>query len=338
MKKEFRIAILVMIIISVLTSGCSKNKSANYYRDEGSYYTEEYEYDDYLADGMMDMAYAAEDSAAYSKAVPAASANTAEVPEQKRMIQKSASINIQVMDPLDAAEKVITLTDQMGGFVVTSSNGQDYYNGDIYLPRASLTIRVPAERLNEMLEFIENLTSDTSKYVSNKRIYGKDITSDYVDTSSRLVSLEKTRDKLYEIMDTAENAEEALEVYNRISEVESDIEVYKGQIKYMEESVALSSIDIQINSVKPAPIHTVQTWSLGEVFSDAFESLLDIGKTLIEFLINFIIVVIPVLILIALPIVLIVFIIKKAVKSKKGSKSTSDAEKKEDVLTEVKKN
>ncbi len=342
MKKEFRIAILIMLVISVLASGCSKNKSANVYRDSDSYYTEEYEYayDDYLADGMMDMdmAFAAEESAAYSKAVPAASANSPEVPAQKRMIQKSASINIQVMDPLDAAEKVITLTDQMGGFVVSSSNGQDHYSGDIYLPRATLTIRVPAERLNEMLEFIENLTSDTSKYVSNKRIYGKDITSDYVDTSSRLASLEKTRDKLYEIMDTAENAEEALEVYNRISEVESDIEVHKGQIKYMEESVALSSIDIQINSVKPAPIHTVQTWSLGEVFSDAFESLLDIGKTLIEFIINFIIVVIPVLILIALPIVLLIFIIKKVIKAKKGTKTTVNAEKKEDTLTEVKKN
>lgn len=340
MKKEVRIAILVMLVISVLASGCSKNKAANVYRDSGSYYTEEYEYDDYLADGMMDMemAYAAEESAAYSKAVPAASANSPEVPEQKRMIQKSASINIQVMDPLDAAEKVITLTDQMGGFVVTSSNGQDYYNGDIYLPRASLTIRVPAERLNEMLDFIENLTSDTSKYVSNKRIYGKDITSDYVDTSSRLVSLEKTRDKLYEIMDTAENAEEALDVYNRISEVESDIEVYKGQIKYMEESVALSSIDIQINSIKPAPIHTVQTWSLGEVFSDAFENLLDIGKSIIEFIINFVIVVIPILILISIPIVLVVFIIKKVVKSKKEVKNTADEDQHTDTLTEVKKN
>ena len=78
MKKEFRIAILVMLVISVLASGCSKNKSANVYRDSGSYYTEEYEYDDYLADGMMDMdmVYAAEESAAYSKSVPAASATS----------------------------------------------------------------------------------------------------------------------------------------------------------------------------------------------------------------------------------------------------------------------
>ena len=51
MKKEFRIAILIMLVISVLASGCSKNKSANVYRDSDSYYTEEYEYayDDPLA-------------------------------------------------------------------------------------------------------------------------------------------------------------------------------------------------------------------------------------------------------------------------------------------------
>ena len=135
---------------------------------------------------MMDMAYGAENSvAAYSKAVPV-SENNGSASTQTRMIQKSANIQIQVMDPLDAAEKLITLTEQMGGFVVSSTSSQEYYSGDIYLPRANLTIRVPSERLIETLEFIENLTSDASKYVSNKRVYGVDITSDYVDTSSQI--------------------------------------------------------------------------------------------------------------------------------------------------------
>lgn len=336
MKKTYRLIIFLVVIVSLFVSGCKSKKTENYYRETGAYYDgAEYEYD-FAADEMMEMAYAANESGAYSKAVPA-SVNSAE-PAQKRMVQKSAGINIQVMDPLDAAEKIITMTEQMGGFVVSSSNSQEHYSADIYLPKASLTVRVPGERLNEMLEFIESQTSDTAKYVSNKKIYGVDITSDYVDTTSRLTSLEKTRDKLYEIMDTAENAEEALEVYNRIAEVESDIEHYKGQIKYMEESVALSSIDIQISAVRPAPIHTVQTWSLGEVFSDAFENLLDIGKSVVEFIIKFIIVVIPTLILIALPIVLVVYIIKKIIqKNKSNTKNTDQREKKEDLLSEVKK-
>lgn len=346
MKKTYQVIFSIILVMSMLLSACSRNKTdtgnnSRYIEDYYEAYDYDYEYEA-MAEGAMApmMDYAVSDSASIyeSKAVPAASAVQNTETTQKRMVRKSASINIQVMDPLTAAQEVIDLTENMGGFVVSSSSTQEHYSGDIYLPRAELTIRVPAERLLEMLQFIENLTTDTAKYVSNKRIYGVDITSEYVDTQSRLTSLEKTRDKLYEIMDTAENAEEALEVYNTIADVESDIEVYKGQIKYMEESVALSSVDIKINSIKPAPIQTVQKWSLGEVVKDAFESLLESGKDVIEWLIYFIIAVLPVLALIAVPIVLVIWLIRKAIRRNKAKKlSESGAEKKEDVLAEVKK-
>ncbi len=336
MKKTSHIVIFLLVIMSLLAAGCKPKASSVQNRDYGGIYEEpEYEY---YADNMMaDMAYGSENSAAaYSKAVPAAENGGSS--EQKRMIQKSASIQIQVMDPIASAEKLITLTEQMGGFVVSSSSTQERYSGDIYLPRANLTIRVPAEKLNETLEFIENMTGDASKDVSNKRIYGVDITSDYVDTSSRLSSLEKTRDKLYEILDTAQNAEEALEVYQSIADIESDIEVYKGQIKYMEESVALSSIDVTIISIRPAPISTVTKWSLGDVFKDAFESLLDGCKSVVEFLIYFLIVVVPILILAAIPIVIIVFVVRKLIRSKKEKSGKNEGNvKKEDVLTQVNK-
>ena len=338
MKKHYQTLIIVMLVFTLLMTGCRSKKSNYTSRENGAVYTEAYNNYAYETDEMMDMAYAAEEPVAVnSKAVPAASDGTAS--GQKRMIQKSASINIQVMDPLNAAEKVIDMTEQMGGFVVSSSNSQEYYSGEIYLPRASLSIRVPAERLNEMLGFLEGLTSDASKYVSNKRIYGVDITSEYVDTRSRLTSMEKTLEKLYEILDTAENAEEALDVYNRISEVESDIEVYKGQLKYMEETVAFSSIDVQISSVRPDPIKTVQKWSLGEVFKDAFESLLDNGKTAIEALVYFIIVIIPIIILIAIPILFAIWLVRKIIRRKKKAASGIASEvPAEDKLAEVRKN
>ncbi len=337
MKKRFSIVFAVMMIVSLLTCGCSR-KSRNTGYSEGA---SNYIYDDYVMDYDTPMAdYAASEEVFYeSKAAPAA-VNMESPAAQKRMIQRSASINIQVMDPEQAAASIIELTENMGGFVISSSSSQEHYSGDIYLPKADLSIRVPAERLMEMLAFVEGLTTDTSKYVSNKRIYGVDITSDYVDMSSRLTSLEKTRDKLYEILDTAQNAEEALEVYSSIADVESDIEVYKGQIKYMEESVALSSVDIKISSVKPAPTKTVQKWNPFETVKDAFGSLLDTGKDVIDYLIYFIIAVIPVLVLIAIPIFLIVLLIKKLIRRNKAKsqnkKPTGKAnEKTEDVLSEV---
>lgn len=338
MNKRNQILITVTIVIIMTLCGCSRRKNLEAYRENGSYdgavYFDDYEYEMAGEADMMPM-MAAEESVSYSKAIPS-SANTADTSSQKRMVRKSASINIQVMDPIQAAEAIIAETERMGGFVVSSSNTQDHYSGDIYLPKANLSIRVPSEYLQEMLDFIEGQTTDKSKYVSNKKIFGVDITSDYVDTNSRLSSLEKTRDKLYEIMDTAENAEEALEVYTSIADVESEIEVLKGQVKYMEESVALSSIEIVVNSIKPAPIDTVQKWEIGEVFKDAFESLLDAGKSVIEFLIYFVIVIIPILILIAIPIVLVFLLIRKLIRRRKA-KGPKNSEKSEDVLVSVKK-
>lgn len=330
MKRQHLISFIFLILVfPVLLTGCGKKQSAKNVRD--AYIAVE---DDYavpyasnsIADsGSMSFSKAASFTNSGFAAEGAYMDDAVAAPQQ-RMIKKSANINIQVTDPIAAAANISSLTEEMGGFVVSSSSTQEYYNSEISLPKANLSIRVPAERLNEMIDFIENQTSDASKYVSNKRIYGTDITSDYVDTRSRLTSLEKTRDKLYEIMDTAVNAEEALEIYNRISDVETDIEVYKGQIKYMEESVSLSSVEIQISSIRPAPIHTVQSWSIGEVFSDAIESLLDACKDMVEFLIHFVIVTLPVLIMIAAPIALIGFLIWKFVLKKKIRKTKKAAE------------
>ena len=332
MKKQNRIIIIAALICAMLFTGCGSKQS-----NKQSYVVEEYEVGDYYAGYDMDimMDYAAEESSAYSKAAPYAA--NADNTVQKRMIQKSASLTIQVMDPIDAGEKLTRRTEEIGGFVVNYSTGQDSYSGNIKLPRANLTLRVPSEALDDTLAYIESLTGDASKDVSNKKVYGVDITSDYVDANSRLTSLEKTRDKLYEIMDTAENAEETLEVYREIADIESDIEVYKGQIKYMEESVALSSVDVEIKSIRPDPIQTVHTWSIGEVFSGAFETLFDGIKSVIEIIIYFIIVVIPILILIAIPIVLIIWLIRKYIKSKKSKKVESGIEDKQDELEKIKK-
>ena len=342
MKKNFQIVFSMVLVLSMVLSACSRQHAdtgygSRYAEDVYAVYDGDYEFDAYEEAMVPMMEYAADSGAYESKAVPASSAAQNAEPAQKRMVRKSASINVQVMDPLSAAQQIIDLTENMGGFVVSSSSTQEYYSGDIYLPRADLSIRVPSERLLEMLTFIENLTTDSTKYVSNKRIYGVDITSEYVDTQSRLTSLEKTRDKLYEIMDTAENAEEALEVYNSIADVESEIEVYKGQIKYMEESVALSSVDIKVNSIKPAPIQTVQKWNPGDAVKDAFESLLESGKDVIEWLIYFIIAVLPILALIALPVVLVIWLIRRAVRRNRAKKAENGGAKKKDELAKVEK-
>ena len=240
---------------------------------------------------------------------------------QQRMIRRSASLTVTTENVSSAVTDISAMAENMGGWVVSSSVSQEYYRDGIYLPTADISIRVPSGQLNEALSYIKSFVADPEKDVSNEKITGTDITSDYVDTQSRLSALEATRDKLYEIMDTAENAEEALMVYSEIADIESDIEILKGQSKYMEESVAMSSISVKLKSVRPAATTVVSTWSIGEVFKDAFESLLELGKDAITLVVNFVVVGIPLLIIIFLPIYGIVRLIIWLVKKHKAKKA-----------------
>ena len=137
---------------------------------------------------------------------------------------------------------------------------------------------------------------------------------------------------IHKILDTAENAEEALMVYREISDIESDIEVLKGQIKYMEESAAMSSVTLRINTIRPNIVTVASKWSLIDVIKDSFESLLDFGKGIVEFIVRFVIVGIPSLIIIAVPVSLLVMLVKYLVRKSKSKKSSSKPELFEDVV------
>lgn len=321
MKK--RIVVVLFILILALT-GCQNSTS------ERAYTTDDYSdmsYSD-MGDYEFAMEAAFESDAAsnsfYSKAVSQDSVDTGTT---ARMIQRSASITITVLDPVSAMDEVIALADTMGGFVVSSSTGQRTY-ANVTLPYADVSIRVPAEKLNDSLAAIENLTSDKERYVTDKTLRGVDITSDYVDNQSRLTSKEKALAKLNEIMESAETAEEALAVYGEIAIIESDIEVLKGQIKYMEESVSLSSIDVNIEPIRPDPIISGTDWAPGETIVNAWNSLINAGKNLYTVVIYLIIVIVPLLVVIGIPVFFIVRAIRKHKKAKKTAAAPKEAENK----------
>ena len=325
---EKKVTAFALLCAVWMLCGCGKKESCVTDAYSEPVYASAYSYD-MDAEADFEAAFAYEESAPVNKS--SQSKNVSESgSEIKRMIRKTASITITVMDPIKVMDEIISMTDEMGGFTVSSSNSQEYYSDGIYLPYADITIRVPSERLTEALSIIEGFTTDKEKDVKNKKITGTDITSDYVDTGSRLTSLQKTLDKLYEILDTAKNAEEALEVYTEIASIEGDIEVLKGQMKYMEESVSLSSITIRVNSLRPEVVSVAAKWEPLQVIKDAFAALLEGGKNLIEVLIYVVIVGLPLIALIAVFVILIIKLVKKIVRCKRkhaSRKSTDEKDK-----------
>jgi len=86
-----------------------------------------------------------------------------------------------------------------------------------------------------------------------------------------------------------------------LQQIQSEIEVLKGQIKYYEESAALSAISIRLISEETVQPIEIGNWKLQGTANDAVQDLISFTQGFTRFLIRLFITILPALILIAIP-------------------------------------
>ena len=260
-------------------------------------------YDDYyLAEPAMAPApgapaeFFAADSAVYEES--AVSYNTV-AQSQERLIIQNVDMSIVVADPKARMGEIGEMAVEMGGFVVSSNLYQSSYGpNNIEIPEGSITVRIPSERLDEALEKIKADVVD----VTYENRYGEDVTNQYVDLESRLSAKRAAEKKLLEILEQAENTEDTLAVYSQLQQIQSDIEVLVGQMKYYRESADLSAVSVRLvaeETVKPIEIGG---WKLQGTANDAIQDLIRFTQSFTQFLIRFVLSFLPGLILVAIPV------------------------------------
>jgi uncharacterized protein DUF4349 len=218
-----------------------------------------------------------------------------------RLVIQNADLSIVVKDVGARVQSIQDMAKQMGGFVVSVNVYQTYASNGVQVPQAQVVVRVPQEKLDEALAQIKKDTVD----VQNETRSGQDVTDQYVDLQSRLTAKEAAEAQLLKIMQNAEKTEDVLAVYQQLQQVESDIEVLKGQIKYTEQSAALSAVSVNIVAEETVKPLEVGGWKPQGVARDAIQSLIFFWQDFVNFLIRFFLYTLPVLITIGLPLFLI---------------------------------
>ncbi|GIV65280.1 MAG: hypothetical protein KatS3mg046_540 [Bellilinea sp.] len=227
----------------------------------------------------------------------------------ERMVIRNANLSIVVRDPAEAMDEIISMAEGMGGFVVTSNLYQRRLaNGNLVL-EGNVTVRVPALNLNEALSRIKGLVENPQTDVLSENISGQDVTAEYTDLKSRLRNLEDAAEQLRKIMETATKTEDVLRVLNELRSVTEQIEVLKGQIKYYEESAAMSAISVNIQAQETVAPISVGGWKPEGVARDAIQALIDAYQTIASGVIWAVLFCLP----IALPIGLVIFFIVRGI-------------------------
>jgi hypothetical protein len=240
----------------------------------------------------------------------------------ERIVIRNADISVVVDDPAESMDQITRMADEMGGFVVSSNVYQMHLDSGIEVPSANITIRVPAELLDDALDNIEELASR----VLSENQSGQDVTREYTDLQSRLRNLESAEAQLAEIMDEASKTEDVLNVYNELVYLREQIEVIQGQIQYYEQSAALSAISVSLTADAAVQPLTIGGWQPVGVAKDAIQALIDTLQVLGNLAIWFVLYVLPVLLCLLIPLA-ILWTIFRAWRRRRKMKTSAVPEK-----------
>jgi hypothetical protein len=229
----------------------------------------------------------------------------------EHLIIRNAWLDLVVPDTEEALSEIEGVVNEMGGFIVQSNV---YQSGES--KRASVQLRIPAESLDEALERFRDLATE----VRSENVSGQDVTEEYVDLQSRLRSKEAAEAKLLEFLEDAEDTEAALEVYTQLERIQTDIEVIKGRMQYLEQSAAMSSVSIELTPDALVQPIEVGGWRPEGTLKGAVEALIRVLQFLVDALIVIVVVLLPVVLVVFGPLVALFFIIRAIVRRRRARK------------------
>ena len=167
----------------------------------------------------------------------------------------------------------------LGGYV----EDQDSYNGSMYSSRryrsASLTVRIPAERVDEFTEEMSGIANVVSTNLSRE-----DITLSYVATENRVKALQTEEARLLELMEQAETMADLLEIESRLTDVRYELENRASQLRLYDNQVDYATIYLSIDEVQEyTPVEEPTVW---ERISGGFvSSVKGVGNGLLDLLV-----------------------------------------------------
>lgn len=222
------------------------------------------------------------------------------------------------MDPL--LNGINAKVAELGGYMET----QEIYNGSTYnsyrYRHAYLTVRIPAQSLNDFVEHVGENANVVSSNTSTENV-----TLSYIATESRIKALETEQARLLELLAKAENMEDLLLIESRLTEVRTELEQVNSVLRSYDNRINYSTIHLNIEEVKEYT-ETKEPETFWERISSGFvNSMKNVGNGIVNFVV-FLIVAFPYFLPFIVIAVVIIVIIKTVGKKKKKKQTPPPAD------------
>ncbi|WP_164779461.1 DUF4349 domain-containing protein [Paenibacillus kobensis] len=164
-------------------------------------------------------------------------ADTSAMANVHRQVIYTANLQMQVRDFASARNTIDQLIISSGGYLL--SFAEDESSNRL---SGSFKIKVPAKGFDSFIDSIDKLPD---KKLS-KNISGEDVTEEYADLSARLKAKEAAETRLFSFMESAKTSKDLVSFSNELAQVQEAIEQIKGRMRYIDQNVDYSTVDIDM--------------------------------------------------------------------------------------------
>ena len=214
--------------------------------------------------------------------------------QQPREIVRNADMGIRVDDVRASVGGITAITKSVQGRV--SNESVDASGGGA--ESASMTLRIPAASLDDSLARIGALGTVTSLYINTE-----DVTAQGIDLDARIAALQTSVTRLQELLAQSKSTGDLLAIEKELSARQAELDSLVAQRKALSESVALSTVTVQISptsvaseSLPPGFVAGVESgWN---ALRTAAAVLITVVGFLLPFALTLIVIGIPVLVVV----------------------------------------
>jgi hypothetical protein len=186
-------------------------------------------------------------------------------------IERDGQIGILIPDKTFSNHvAAVTAVSTSNGGMVLSSSTQDEKTG-------TFTLRIPASHFEHAMLQLRAMGAAPGAQILSMNTTAQDVTAQFVDLKARLDIVKGTKARLVSLQSKATTTSQILFLGNQIDQVQLQLEQLQGQINYINNQVAESTIRVELRE-RDAPVTTntneVNQPSLGSAWSRSLQGFL----------------------------------------------------------------
>ncbi|MCB7320054.1 DUF4349 domain-containing protein [Lacrimispora sp. 210928-DFI.3.58] len=189
-----------------------------------------------------------------------------------RKLIRNVSMDVETKEFETLVQSVTGKITELGGYVEQSemSGSRLNYLGEAIPRYASITARIPSERLDSFVAEVEASGNVTSRSESTE-----DVTLQYSDVESRKKSLEIEQERIWALLEKADSLDSVIALEERLSEIRYELESLGSRLRLYDNQVEYSTVRLSISEVKDLTPAAPETTSarIQKGFEDNLEAL-----------------------------------------------------------------